>query len=341
MPNIVDVLNRSLPPEMHGCDEELYPTNRSDSASNGNVSLNVDMFSAKRSCVFGRSICSAEGHGTISMQINLTNPSVYDQCVIGNRDPHLFNVSISANSTGGNATNTCHYLFDVINLATLGVFNLAVNALGNAGVPLRGSFGIPPQNILNPDQFQITRDKNDFVTFCPAPDEPVPIETAIDGSGALNIAVKEVKRSVPKQMACNLAEQALKLTSALAEKYKPTLAVAVQPLDSYWLISERLWGDGRLYVLLKSANPKITRLKPGQQLVVPQINSLLIDPMTVKEGDSITSVERRLNVSMKAKLFERHIVKPNPRSQNLIYPFSSVVNLPTPAIAPAPGASTP
>lgn len=97
------------------------------------------------------------------------------------------------------------------------------------------------------------------------------------------------------------AEQLWKILKAQqayeADKVNPITEATVAKGEGFWRVAERLYGDGRYYVLLQAANPSLKRRvpAPGETIKLPRFSQVVSDRDLIREGDTLWAIaERRL-----------------------------------------------
>jgi hypothetical protein len=315
------------PNEKHGCDEELYQRGDPffEAAGEGFV-FGAGLFAAKRSCVNrwkgGRSaVCSAEFELTVRQRYDVSFSQTFDQCVKDRQDPWIRITKAGDPQTGRNTLeNKCAGVtVDALPLV-VGLFAGGVPAVAVAVTqPFKGDVsGNLGADVLQNKDF--TR-SSESLAVCP---RSVTTTTA-DGNKTLRIRVAEESiPNLPAPVICRLFKQQQRAILIRAESSVRTPTVTVAKGEGLWSLAERLWGDGRLNVLLTETNSirGDRPLRVGQVLQVPAIREALNDPRRVWEEDSLWLMSNRLTGSTKGHRALHRTLRPGSPSPDRIYPFS-------------------
>jgi LysM domain len=319
--------------EQHGCSDELYPTGDSFSSSGDRLTFHTRIFVAKRKCVHkpfdgDGAVCSSETSVSEAIQYHVRTEKTYEECMNGGRETAVVVIERENVTSSREENDNCLGIknFGLDKVAGL-VTGLLVGPTGGLVVgavvqnQLPSSFSLPD---VSPDLLTFSRPEADAETLCPA-EHPITIRATAPNVSMIDVT--ERMDNVRRSGACHMMDIFSVQTHALAEMTTPTTTVEVQPGDSWWAITARLWGDGKLYPLLEVANPDLRRLHPGMTIKVPALIPLLKDDSLLKRGDTVWGLRARLHLDPRQTNGEvAHMIRPKPQNPSKVYPFSRVVN---------------
>lgn len=333
-----DQLNREIivdGSESHGCDSEVYPADSNFEVSGtGGVTLVSSVFAAFRVCVNrywgGRaSICGAEGYLKGRFPIAPKEPQTYDECVCIGRSPSFLRIEGQLGHVSGIHVNNCA-IGTVSNFSPFPDFDKKLKDADFVRDQLPTDLKSTATAYRTGAQMELRREAracpkppsvsrlND-ITLCPWTNKA----TLAGSSKELELAVTE-RRLLSQTSACMLYDQLNVSLHSLAEQLRPTAQITIEPNDSWWSVTQRLWGKGDLYPVLRKANSSVRTLHPGTELRVPNLNEMLSDPSLVKPGDSLWSMSIRLSGSPRKFMSLHKRLHPGSPSPDRIYPYAVV-----------------
>lgn len=333
-----DQLNREIivdGSETHGCDSEIYPADSNFEVSGtGGVTLVSSVFAAVRVCVNrywgGRaSICGVEGYLKGRFPIAPKEPQTYDECRCVGRSPSFLRIEGQLGHVSGGNVNNCS-IGTVSNNPPFPDYDKELKDSDFVRDQLPTELKSTATAYRTGAQLELRREAR----TCPKPQSvsrgtditlcPWTNKAALAGSSKeLELAVTE-RRILGTIAACILYDQLNVSLHSLAEQLRPTAQITVETNDSWWSITQRLWGKGDLYPVLRRANSSVRTLHPGAELRVPNLNEMLSDPSLVKPGDSLWSMSIRLSGSPKKFMSLHTRLRPVSPSPDRIYPYAVV-----------------
>jgi len=308
--------------ERHGgsCDNEFYPTDSSVVANKNTLTFHSTVFGSAKKCALGVNICTVEDYITSQASLSFTAQD-YDQCQTSHRDPQLFDVK-SGVSVPYTQNKSGHCAG--IDASQMPIVFALTDPFGSGGIAEKllfkfDSHNLPDVSAKSLGDYSVMRLDNLGIKVC-----PIGITTNAVSKTNAQIIYMEGLKNVDQQVACTLYPEAKRSIMVLAEAVAPTNNITIEQGDSWWKISKRLWGDGRLYSFLQIANGKAGSLHPGQVIKVPRIDAAFLDTHTIQEGDSLWKVAIRLHGNPKGFRSLGTDIQPKIDDPDRIYPFSVV-----------------
>lgn len=310
--------------EKHGCDEELYPVGSQFDASGDEIAFTSRVFAAKRVCVNrywgGRTaVCSAESTLSGGARFRVEFSQTYDDCRLNSRNGAALQLETISQSQpqGGKNANCLGVNVENIPIITGLLTHIGVGIV--AKLVLDNNTKMPQSSLPPMPLHEVKRPANDAVTVC-----PLRIQNKNVSSSVVQIASTEGMRNMVAGLACHLYRSHRRQLMQYAESLAPTKTITIEKGDNYWEVARRLWGDGRLYPLVERTNNWKSNLAVGTQIEVPEINRILSEASTVKEGDTLWDAAIRLKSNPSGFVSLQRRVRPLPEDPDRIFPFSVI-----------------